>query len=133
MLSYKLQNKIRAIAVENKYRVNRRHKHFSFVCVRGCVLSVGFAQSAKTHSKAGRWFPFNSIHSEFDAMRRLNYRLPYGAYLVNVRLGANDNLMLSKPCPCCTRMLLDLGVTRVFYSTNKGDFREWLPKSLRKK
>lgn len=125
MLSKRLQTRIIHVARLNEDRVQRRHRHFSFVCVRSRIIAVGFAQKAKTHNKASKWFPYNSIHSEFDVLRKLNCKLPYGAYVVNVRLGADGNLKLSRPCVCCTRMLIELGIQRLFYSNSNGGFSEW--------
>ena len=126
MLSKRLIGHIRKVCEENQYRVHRRHRHFSFVCERSNIVAVGYAQKDKTHTRAERWFRYNSIHSEFDALRQMmsSSRTLTGLYLVNVRLNAQGNFVLSRPCTCCTRMLRELGIGVVYYSCKDGTFRK---------
>ncbi len=122
MLSGRLVRRLLKICEANCDRVNRRHRHFSFICHRSNILACGFAQKAKTHTKAERWYRYNSIHSEFDAMRQVLRADLTGCYLVNIRLLMNGSLSLSRPCRCCSRMLAELGVRDIYYSKSDGSF-----------
>ena len=122
MLSKRLIRRLLKICEANYDRVNRRHRHFSFLCHRSNIIAFGYAQKAKTHTKAERWFQFNSIHSEFDALRQVRLMDLTGCYLVNIRILLNGRLSLSRPCKCCARMITELGVRDIYYSQSDGSF-----------
>lgn len=121
-LQRNLINRMLKICADNFPRVNRRHRHFSFLCRRTHIIAYGYAQKSKTHPKVSRWFRYNSIHSEFDALRHVWGEDLSGMYLVNIRIKLDGSLSLSRPCPCCTRMLLESGIERVYYSKSDGTF-----------
>lgn len=127
MLSKRLIEHLLKFCGDNLCRVNRRHRHFSFICQRSNIIAVGFAQKHKTHTRAARWFGYNSIHSEFDALRQMmkSNKSMAGMYMVNIRIRSNGQLALSRPCVCCTRMLIEMGVRDVYYSCPDGVFRKW--------
>ena len=94
MLSRRLIKRIMKICRDNQHRVDRRHRHFSFLCERANVVACGFAQTTKTHTKAERWFRFNSIHSEFDALRQVGRLDLHGCSLLShQKPGKNGVLM----------------------------------------
>ena len=85
-------------------------------------MVVGFAQKRRTHTKAERWFHYNSIHSEFDVIRQVWGRDLSEYYLVNIRVLMDGRLSLSKPCRCCANMLSEAGLKAIYFSRSDGSF-----------
>lgn len=123
ILTQKMAERICRLCRQHLNIVVGRHKHFSFICRRNTILAFGYSRKHKTHP-ALRQFSYKSysgIHAEFDVLRKLNFDVS-GTYLINVRMNKDGALMLSRPCPCCTRMLIDRGVRTVYYSGNDQRF-----------
>lgn len=104
-----------------------RFKHFSFICNRNKIVSVGWNKAFKTHPLAKRFgHRFNCIHSELDAITSFNHPVSslhkYKFY--NVRLRTNGKLAVAKPCLHCQYMLSSFGVEKVWYSSPTG-FKEF--------
>lgn len=62
-------------------------------------------------------YPSPKSHAE----RRLCARLDWGATVIVVRLDANFELALSKPCRHCERALRRWGVKKVYYSISPNE------------
>ncbi len=121
-LNNKIQYRILNFCKQHVAFTDKRHRHFTFICRRSTILSVGFSNKHRTHTMAARWFKYNSIHSEFDAIRKVKNINLHGSYVVNVRLAANsDVLAMSCPCKFCQKMLKELGICSVFYSSGNGN------------
>jgi len=61
----------------------------------------------------------HKIHAETMAMQKLaHFDIDYRKVVCyNYREGKDGRPMLSRPCPSCMRMLQDLGIRKVIYST----------------
>lgn len=103
---------------------NARHKHFSFIIYKNQILSIGINNSFKSHPEAKKFgYRFNSIHSEFDAVKRFPHSLDElkRCKLVNIRLNKRKQLRLAKPCKICQTFLTLLNFKEIWYSTNVGN------------
>ena len=101
--------------------------HFSFILERNKVLSFGWNKMAKTHPYALRHgYEHGFLHSEVDAVKNFP-GTPAGlsrCALVNIRIGRQGQICLSKPCDCCTKFLIGLDFKEVLYSQDDGSFEE---------
>lgn len=63
-----------------------------------------------------------TIHSELNAVRRARKKIDLtGCVAYNLRLDKNGLVRLSAPCPGCTKLFMDYGIKKCFYSTNSGE------------
>jgi hypothetical protein len=103
-----------------------RAKHFSYIIFRKkTVIAFGVNSAYKTHPLAHKYgYKFSSIHSELAAI--LNFPFPPARLreckLVNVRLGLDGKVKLSKPCKCCQRLIAAMNFDEVWYTTNNEGF-----------
>lgn len=99
--------------------------HFSFIVKRNKVISIGWNNKRKTHAANRRFnYRFDYPHSELVAINGFPYskdELPYFT-LINVRIGRVGDILISRPCPHCYNLLKLLGISSVYYTTNKGEF-----------
>jgi tRNA(Arg) A34 adenosine deaminase TadA len=61
-------------------------------------------------------------HAELGCILGLDRSVTRGADVYVVRVGRSGNLLLSKPCDMCEAALRHVGVRRVYYSLNDGNF-----------
>ena len=98
----------------------RQKKHVSFVFYKNRVVARG-RNFFKTHPKAKEiGYPFDEMHSELDAMRKIPEELiGKKLTLMNVRYNRFGQLRMSKPCclclPWCNEMF-----SEIYYSTDEG-------------
>lgn len=98
--------------------------HFSFLVKKNSIDSVGWNNKGKTHTIAYKLnYKYPTIHSELACI--LNYnKNPSKHYMVNIRIGKSGNVLLSKPCKNCRRLLKHYNISKVIYSTDFG-FSNW--------
>ena len=63
---------------------------------------------------------FHLCHAEVMALKKISVMGLDGKKITvyNYRELADSSPALSRPCPACMRMIQDLGITRIVYSTN---------------
>ena len=93
------------------------YKHFSFLIQRNTILSSGTNRRV-SHNVM---YPRQTYHSEYVAYRRGYRRLATRApwYLINVRIGNDLNVHLSKPCIVCQRFLTAVDCRHVIYTIDE--------------
>ena len=126
MIRNSLRNRIIRFSVENIDLVSHRFKHFSFAIVKNKIISIGWNQS-KSHSLAAAHdFIYPVLHSEVHALTRLKFFRDIYKHLIvaNVRLNNRGEVMLSKPCWQCQKLLKNLKVKEVWYSEYDGSFSQ---------
>ena len=64
------------------------------------------------------------IHSEISAIIKMGQEDLSGYSMVNIRINNNFQVAMSKCCPNCERVIRQLGLKRLFYTTNLGNFEE---------
>jgi len=95
------------------------YKHFSFIIQRGRIIEWGMNRCAEplmgypAHGK---------LHSECDAYFKARGLLDNtrAFEVINIRMGSNGQLKLSKPCECCQQFLKRLNCRKVWFSTALG-------------
>ena len=74
------------------------------------LVSFGYNQN-KTHPRFGTW----SLHAECNAIIKAQSEL-YSSVIYVVRLLANDQLSMARPCPTCLNLIVDSGIRRVVFT-----------------
>jgi deoxycytidylate deaminase len=89
------------------------------------VVSIGF-NSDKTHPTQWRYATHVGnekachLHAEIAALVRLRrHQTPHTAIVV--RLLANGNRSMAKPCKICQAALIDIGIEKVYFTNKKGE------------
>lgn len=99
---------------------------------KGVVISVG-CNSEKTHTKQMYYNKYrdfnpvnamNKLHAEVHALvPLLNKQVDWSKTSIYVyRELRNGKPAISKPCPACSQLINDLGISNIFYINEKGDF-----------
>jgi hypothetical protein len=117
----------RAYARIDEIETYSRCQHFSFVVRKNNVLSEGINNARKTHPDILRFgSKYFRIHSEFEAIRRfpLPPRELEKCILVNVRIGNDGKLRISRPCRTCQKMLEYFSVYNIYYTNDFGKFEK---------
>lgn len=83
------------------------------------VVSRGRNKPTKTHPKSTH--PFKTIHAELDAILGVDRKVLVGATIYVCRVRAGGEFGLAKPCEHCERMLRELGVREVVFTTSDPD------------
>lgn len=102
-----------------------KSKHFSFILMRNKILSVGYNLCFKSHPLAQRYgHRFNSTHAELAVIKNFPYSpsLLSKCKLVNIRIKANGQLSMAKPCKNCAKLLKDFDLTDIWYTNWQGEF-----------
>lgn len=98
------------------------HHSYRLGCVifrNADIIGLGHNQ-LKTHSKSPH--PWKSIHAEFAAAQEALHRKDSlkGYYCFVYRENISGKIGMAKPCTSCMKYLLDLGIEKVFYTTNES-------------
>jgi deoxycytidylate deaminase len=115
----KLHQKLTRVA-NDLFECAGHHKHFTFICERKKIISVGWNKPFKSHTLAKKFgYRFSSIHSELDAINNFPYPVAdlRNYDIINVRLYADRSLALSCPCSRCSKLLAAFGVKNIVFST----------------
>lgn len=115
--------------------VTKHSRHVSFLLYRNRIASIGINNPFKTHPRNRKYnfrgrndediSHFVGIHSELSAVIKLGEEDLSKYDLVNVRINKNGNVSLSKPCNGCTDMINQLGIRKVLYTNDAGEFVEF--------
>lgn len=102
-----------------------KFRHGAVLVRHGSVMSAGLNKD-KPCSFGSRFRPRHlgdaTLHAELATILNVPRSQTSGADIYVVRVGANEELRNSKPCPMCQAALTFVGVKRVFYSLDSGNF-----------
>jgi len=103
-------------------RLSRKsnHPHYKLGCVifsKRNIIGVGHNQ-LKTHTKSPH--PYHYIHAEFSAIIGVDAADLYGADVFVYMERRSGTIGRAKPCKTCHKMLADLGIREVHYTTETG-------------
>jgi deoxycytidylate deaminase len=96
------------------------HPQYQMGCVivkKNNVVSTGFNQ-LKTHPKSPH--AWNMIHAEFAAILGVSASDLEGSTVYVYRELKNHEPAMAKPCKTCHKMLFNLGVKEVYFTTPTG-------------
>lgn len=127
MITQRLGNKLIEISRALIHEPVGEQKHFSFLLRRNKVVSIGWNQKNKTHPLTLKYgHLYKTIHSEVAVIRNFPHRSQHlpDFTLVNIRISREDNVTISRPCVYCRRLIADFGITDVYYTDEKGNFKE---------
>jgi deoxycytidylate deaminase len=85
------------------------------------IISVG-TNSYKTHPLMAARTEWPYLHAEQHAIIRAGVDNCEGLDLYIARVLKNNKLALSKPCNVCSKLIRDVGIKNVYYSTNAKEF-----------
>ena len=117
-----LKECLRLAKEKNKKRDDDLNRHFNFVIQENKILEIGQNRS-KAPSQTLFGYPETSgIHSENDAYRKAKGLLdPNKSFeVVNIRLNKQNEIKISKPCPCCYNLIRSVGAKVIYFSTDCG-------------
>lgn len=95
------------------------HEHYKMGAViarRSKVVGVG-SNHYKTHPRSNH--PYQAIHAELQAILNAQEDVR-GCDIYIYRKLKTGALGLAKPCPWCEKLLLQSGISRVFYTSPDG-------------
>jgi len=113
-------NEILEFAFPLCLEIPRQKKHISLIFSKNRLVSVG-ANYFKTHPKAKKLgYLYNEMHSELDAYRKVpKYMKNKKLTLINVRMNADGELRMSRPCEVCSGWCIEI-FDRIYYTDNEG-------------
>lgn len=100
------------------------HPYYSMSAVivkGGRVLAVGVNRDGTGYLKFKKFYEFQGVHAEVDAVLQCDPAELKGAemYVVGKR-SRTSGLITSKPCKACQAYLEDMGLKAVYYHDSKG-------------
>lgn len=103
-------------------RLKEGYKHYSFIIQNNKLIEWGTNKSGPPLKYLG-YQEHAMIHSENLAYKRakglLNKKESF--QVINIRLSARGELKISKPCPCCTIFLRNLGCKSIWFSQSNTE------------
>jgi deoxycytidylate deaminase len=132
-MNSKLANK--AIEIARALKPNRatgKNFHVSLISKRNKVVAIGWNDYTKSH-KHKRFGEYKDhkkhltkyepcLHSEISACIRFGEESLKGFDIINVRIGNDEKVRLSHPCPNCLRVLSGMNPKNIYFTNNQGDF-----------
>ena len=88
---------------------------------KNIIVSVGM-NSYKTHPYMAPRTEWPFLHAEQHAIIRAGVDNCEGLDLYVARVLKNNELALSKPCDVCAKLIKNVGIKNVYYSTNAKVF-----------
>ena len=88
---------------------------------RNSIVSIGM-NSYKTHPLMAARTSWPFLHAEQNAIIRAGMDHCEGLDLYIARVLKNNDLALSKPCKVCIKLIDDVGIRNIYYSTNAKEF-----------
>ena len=90
------------------------YKHYSYLIQRNTILAVG----SNRRVNHACMYPRQTFHSEYVAWNRGHRRIDgrKSWYMVNVRIGNDLSVRMSKPCAICEGFLKSVGCSEVIYT-----------------
>ena len=103
----------------------RRWRHGAVVKKGGAVQVVGWNR-LRNDPEQLHDYSYASLHAEADCLKRMNYEAK-GCVLYIARVGKNDQVALSKPCPQCQELMTLAGIKKCVYTIDNETTGVWKP------
>lgn len=114
------ENKWFDLARLESLKTNFRSRVGAVLVRKGRAVAVGRNKPHKTHPILRKYDPYKTLHAEIDACIGTNRDLIIGSDIYVYRELKDGTLAMARPCEMCRQVLEDLGIKRVFYTTEKG-------------
>ena len=92
---------------------------------RNSIVSIGM-NSYKTHPLMAARTSWPFLHAEQNAIIRAGLDNCEGLDLYIARVLKNNTLAMSKPCKVCIKLIKDVGIRNIYYSTNAKEFVKFM-------
>ncbi len=103
-----------------------RASHAAFLIRKGKIEKIGL-NKPKTHPRIPE-HPYHEgyvgIHAELDCILKVDKEDLSDYKMLVLRVGRDEKLTMSKPCPGCQSLLRQFGLTDVWYSNYKGEIEK---------
>ena len=100
---------------------NGKFRLGAILVYKNTVVSVGM-NSYKTHPLMATRTSWPFLHAEQHAIIRAGLDNCEDLDLYIARVRKNNDLAMSKPCGVCMKLIQDVSIKNVYYSTNKEKF-----------
>lgn len=108
--------KVKCIQLANKSTF--RTKHGAVITYNGNVIGSGHNINLSLPI-FGKYNQYKTLHAEMVAILRVkNKAFLKNCVLYVCRMDKNGDLLLSKPCPTCMKIINSFGITDIVYSDN---------------
>lgn len=87
---------------------------------KGKVVSIGRNHPHKTHPLMKKYHEHKTIHAEVDCIIGTDRDLLKGSVMYVYRELRDGTVAIAKPCEVCQLILKDIGIKKVYYTTNDG-------------
>ncbi len=122
------QRKLIKIAIQEAKKCDYRNKsrHVSFLCQRNTILSCAVNNEKRTHTLSKDYIG-NKIHSECAVIYRIRWLGIHYAKcrIITIRIDRDDHIRNSRPCKRCVHFLALLGITKIFFTNDGGEFEKF--------
>lgn len=119
-MNQKILNKAIETSFNLKHLTPGRSKHFSFLIRKNKIVSIGWNNGSKSHPIAAKFnYQSQAIHSELHCILNAD-KIDKKCYMINIRIGQKDEILMSCPCQFCQTLLLHYNIRDVLYSTKEG-------------
>ena len=107
--------KLQALKSTSKFRVG------CVLAKKGRIISVGKNDMSKSHPIVKGFSPWAHLHAEIDCCLGLRPYDVVGCAAYVVRVLANEDTAMARPCKMCRAVLKNMGIEKVYYTTGTGD------------
>jgi len=124
MMSNVITTGFRLAKAASRWSTHEQHKIGAVIMNKRRLIGIG-ANLIKTHpiyANGDRWF---SIHAEMKALISADAPVN-GCDIYVYRVTANNELAMARPCDKCLEVLSEVGIKRVYYTTERGYNMEFL-------
>lgn len=119
-----MKKKFFELAKKLSYKSDYESHRLGAVITRGSdIVGIGFNKK-KTHPLSTT--RFNNIHAELSAIINSGIEDLSGCSIYVYRETKQKQIALARPCEHCVKMLKQVGISKVFYTTDNGYQQEVL-------
>lgn len=132
-------NRYLEMAKEVSEQSNFKQHHLGAVAIyKGSLLATGY-NSTKTSPTAKRYnrerrfdveasCSLNSLHAEMAALNKIKYLdIDFSKVKLYIyREHKNGVKAMARPCPACQKMIRDMGIKEIWYTTENGFGYEYM-------
>lgn len=114
-----------AYALMPKYRGDMRCFHVAGIYKKGRLYSIGFNKD-QTHPLTQKYgyHRLAHVHAELSSILRGGLEDYSGFTMAILRIDRNNKLNSSRPCFGCTNLIKQVGLRRVLYTNQFGQWEE---------